>query len=288
MKIRLTTYNVRGFPWCHTDIHAIVHWITRRSGAEIVALQEVWCRHRAWAAAFAAAGWTFARPPREHHTMGLFGSGLAIAWRRESWTLEDARFYPYVSAIGLDMFVVKGWFRVEIRSPQTGFCLRLINTHMQSDYEVCDDLWRPIAEPVRMGQAFQLTDVESALPPLPTLIVGDMNTEMCWFSGCGWLTQHAGVTFPNTNQRLDHCAAPLSQPWVIHRHRVARECGTLSDHWPVSWLLEWAPTIPSQALPPRPEHHGSPPLPPMTTHPPHEGPPRQPVGQDLATQPAPH
>lgn len=240
MRVRLATYNVKGFPWTKPPLQSIVHWITGRSGCDIVALQEVWCRHTAWAAAFAAAGWSFIRPPREHHIASVFGSGLAIAWRSSAWKLADARFYPYLSAVGFDAFVTKGWFRAEFISVgvPNGY-LRLINTHMQSDYEVWDDLWRPIAEPVRMAQAFQLTEAEARMPAAPTLICGDLNTEACWFTECRYLTAHAGMTFPGTGQVLDHCAAPHGQPWILRGHRVCREAGEWSDHWPVIWDLHY-------------------------------------------------
>ena len=239
MRVKLVSYNVKCFPWTSPPIRDMVQWMTQRSGATIVALQEVWCRQGTWAAAFAAHGWSFVRPARESHITGIFSSGLAIAWLNTSWRLTEARFYPYISAIGLDSFVTKGWFRIEL-TDKKGHTLRLINTHMQSDYEVCDDLWRPIAEPVRMAQALQLADVEARMPPLPTLICGDMNTEMCWFSSCGWLTQHAGPSFSGTSQVLDHCAALNGAPWDLEAHRVCRECGDWSDHWPVWWTLQYS------------------------------------------------
>lgn len=257
MRVKLVSYNVKCFPWTSPPIREMVQWMTQRSGADVVALQEIWCRQGTWAAAFAAHGWSFVRPARESHITGLFGSGLAIAWRNSAWRITDARFYPYISAIGLDGFVTKGWFRVELArvnnssqqqgvsskplelADQHGSQLRLINTHMQSDYEVCDDLWRPIAEPVRMAQALQLMEVEARMPRKPTLICGDMNTEMCWFQGCGWMTAHAGPTFAGTGQILDHCAALNGEPWVLEGHRVCRECGDWSDHWPALWCLNF-------------------------------------------------
>ena len=135
--------------------------------------------------------------------------------------------------------MTKGWFHVDLKDRATGAPLRLLNTHMQSDYEVCDELWRPIAEPVRMAQALQLVESESRLPPVPTLIVGDMNTEMCWFPQGRWLTHHAGPTFEGTSQVLDHCATWASQRWDVVSHRVGRECGEWSDHWPVLWTLRF-------------------------------------------------
>lgn len=235
-KLRVMTYNIRSFPWTRPPLREMVRWMTRQT--DIVALQEVWCRHAELAATFAAHGWVFLRPPRESHIAGLFGSGLAFAWRPDRLTLTDSRFYPYLSAVGFDSLVVKGWFRAEFRLLATGSPLRLINTHMQSDYEVCDELWRPIAEPVRMAQALQLAETEARMPALPTLILGDMNTEMCWLQGYRWLTHHVGPTFGGTGQVLDHCAAHVRDNWIIHEHRVGRECGEWSDHWPVCWALE--------------------------------------------------
>jgi endonuclease/exonuclease/phosphatase family metal-dependent hydrolase len=234
---RIATYNIRSFPWFTVPVKEIVEWITH--SADIVALQEVWTRHSQIAAAFAARGWVFLRPQRESQIAGFFGSGLAIAWRADRWSVTDSRFYPYLSAVGFDALVVKGWFRVELCDRQ-GNHLRLINTHMQSDYEICDELWRPIAEPVRMAQAVQMMDTNARLPHVPTLIVGDMNTEMCWFGRrCGWLTHHCGPTFEGTSQVLDHCAALQRDKWRLIGHRVGRECGEWSDHWPVIWHLGW-------------------------------------------------
>jgi endonuclease/exonuclease/phosphatase family metal-dependent hydrolase len=238
LTLRLLSYNVKCFPWMNPPIQQMVAWLTR--SADIVVLQEVWCRHQAWSSAFTSRGWSFLSPTRESHIASCFGSGLAIAWRTQSWRLSDARFYPYLSAVGFDAWVTKGWFRVELTNTDTNQPIRVINTHMQSDYEICDELWRPIAEPVRMAQSLQLTETEQRLPRLPTLIVGDMNTEMCWLPACrGWLTQHTGPTFPGTSQVLDHCTTWRGQPWRLLGHRVVRECGEWSDHWPVIWQLQW-------------------------------------------------
>jgi hypothetical protein len=106
---------------------------------------------------------------------------------------------------------------------------------MQSDYEFFDELWRPIAEPVRMAQAVQLAETERRLPPIPTLLLGDWNTEMCWLPEGRWLTKHSGATFAATNQVLDHCATWTDQPWVLKDHRVYRI--EFSDHWPVIWTF---------------------------------------------------
>jgi endonuclease/exonuclease/phosphatase family metal-dependent hydrolase len=245
MDLRIATYNIKCFPWTTPSIQEIVTWLTRN--ADIVAIQEVWCRHALLTSAFATHGWTMLRPSREHHIAGIFGSGLAIAYRADRFQQTDARFYPYLSAVGFDALVTKGWFRVELTDKYMGQKIRIINTHMQSDYEVFDELWRPIAEPVRMAQALQLSEVERRLPQIPTLIVGDMNTEMCWFPNTEWLTHHCGPTFEGTSQVLDHCAAWNVSNWALTHHRVGRECGDWSDHWPVLWRLSVAPRNPRPA-----------------------------------------
>ena len=234
---RLLCYNVRGFPWFSLPIQEMVTWMT--ANADIVALQEVWNRHSVWSAAFAAAGWTFQRPPREHQLTGLFGSGLAIAWRSSDWIpTEDARFYPFLAVVGLDQFANKGWLRVELRNRKTGIPLRLINTHMQSDYEICDELWQHISDPIRMAQAREITTVETRMPPVPTLFVGDFNTDQCWLPGAHFLNPCTTPTFPSSGKYLDHIAtwSDTHTTWRLLSHEVAVH-RTWSDHLPIRWVL---------------------------------------------------
>jgi len=233
MDTRLATYNVKCFPWSYVDIDAIVEWLTQ--SADIVALQEVWCRHAAWVTAFEERGWVFLRPPRETHIAAIFGSGLAVAWNSRKFALDEFMFYPYLSTVGFDSWVTKGWFRLDMHTP-AGFHFRLINTHMQSEYEICDSLFRHVSEPIRMAQSLQLVSTEVQVPASPTLIVGDMNTETCWLPRCKWLVENMGVTFPNTEQTLDHCACWRGDRWQVMDYRVASEC-KWSDHWPVLWRL---------------------------------------------------
>lgn len=234
---RILCYNVHGFPWCSPPIQEIVAWIT--TNADIVALQEVWCSHSTWAAAFSAAGWVFQRPPRENQIAGLFGSGLAVAWNPAKWTASDVRFYPFLSAVGLDQLAIKGWLHLDLQQCCTGFPLRLLNTHMQSDYDLCDELWQNISEPIRMSQAHQLFSAENRLPPAPTLIVGDFNTATCWIPGARFLNPQTIPTFPAGEKFLDHIATP-SKYWRLLTHEVAT-AKLWSDHLPVRWTVAWIP-----------------------------------------------
>jgi endonuclease/exonuclease/phosphatase family metal-dependent hydrolase len=237
--VNLVSYNVHCFPWTAPAIHDIVNWIIANS--DIVALQEIWCRHAEWSAAFAAHGWTFARPAREHHIATLFGSGLAIAWNSQKWQLTDTstRFYPFVDSTGLDQLVSKGWFRIELyqKQSQKKRTLRLINTHMQSDYDIYHQEFRHITEAVRRRQVAQLVAIEHhTVPNLPTLVVGDMNTERCWFP-TDWLRTASAITFPSLGTSLDHCTTLGLTQWAIEDFRVSQL--KFSDHYPVMWRLSF-------------------------------------------------
>lgn len=245
----LTTYNVHCFPWTAPAIHDIVTWIITHSATDLAVLQEIWCRHDEWSAAFAAHGWTFVRPAREAHIATVFGSGLATAWPTTKWRLLDSRFYPFLESSGLDILVSKGWFRVELQQVRTGAPLRLINTHMQSDYDFFGREFRHVTEVSRRRQVTQILEIERRISPqIPTLIAGDMNTENCWFSG-EWLLdpkqKKPTITFPSLAECLDHCAAlgSTADAWIVEGFHVSRI--DLSDHYPVSWRLRFP--ISSQA-----------------------------------------
>lgn len=239
MRVKLITYNVHCFPWTAPSIRNIVAWIV--SHCDIAALQEIWCRHAEWSAAFAAHGWIFARPARENHIAGIFGSGLATAWRSQEWQLTESRFYPYLNSSGIDCLVVKGWFRVELRqSAVPTNTLRIINTHMQSDYDIYGREFHHITEEIRRQQVTQLvtTEHETSVPGVPTLVTGDMNTDNCWFPR-GWLLPAhltaPAITFPASAEKLDHCTPLGNAGWTVEGFHVSPL--DMSDHYPVAWTL---------------------------------------------------
>jgi hypothetical protein len=236
MDLRLASYNVHCFPWVPTSIEDIVELICRN--CDVVALQEVWCRHTAWADIFAEHGWTFVAPAREHHIASLLGSGLAFAYSPK-WRCTDSRFYPFLASGGLDFLAAKGWFRMELVRITDGFPVRIVNTHMQADYEIWDELWHPVTQGIRMAQSLQMIEVERRLPLLPTLIVGDLNTEECLVPGGCFLRKCKSATFPLTGQVLDHCVDVAFGPagWRLMEHSVLPS--PLSDHWPVLWSFLW-------------------------------------------------
>jgi len=227
MDFRLITYNVHGFPWIDTPIKQIVAWLVKNT--DIAALQEVWCRHTEWAAAFAAHGWVFLRPARESHFASVFGSGLAYAWPSNRWQLQDARFYPFLRCIGIDVFVTKGWFRVDLATPE-GAHVRILNTHMQADIDLVGPYLIDRTDEVRMVQARQLVETEMPLLrrcPIPLLLVGDINTGENWFPGFRLFS----------GPGIDHCGHPEEQTWQLLTNRICSEVGDWSDHLPVLWRV---------------------------------------------------
>ena len=231
MDLQVATYNVHGFPWISCPIKQIVGWITKN--ADIIALQEVWSYHTEWSAAFAANGWVFLHPARESHFATFFGSGLAFAWPSGRWTLRDSRQYPFLSSMGLDMLATKGWFRIDLINNHTGHPLRVINTHLQADVDVLQSYFKRQADSLRLGQARQLATIERG-SRVPTLLIGDMNTDKNIFDGFTMCPSEQAVS---EFTGIDRCGFASGQPWTVLSWRVAHEANGWSDHLPIVWRL---------------------------------------------------
>jgi len=230
----LLTYNVNAFPWplSPSPIKDIVTWIVRT--CKVAALQEVWANHAAWSAAFAAHGWVFLRPAREQHFASLFGSGLAFAWCPKHFSLQEARFYPFLEHSGLDIMLVRGWFQAELVD-SVGRSVRIVNTHLQADLDVLETFTKRYSDIVRKQQARQLLLClqKQKQKQKPTLIVGDMNTEQELFDPYLYLGSK-DVTYPATGRAFDRCLFLGSAPWLLKSHHVFND-KDWSDHYPVLW-----------------------------------------------------
>jgi len=233
MDLRLISYNMNGFPWIHTHIKEVVQWIV--STGNMVALQEIWTNHAQWTAAFAVHGWIFLRPARENHFASLYGSGLAFAWPNGRWILHDARHYPFLDCCMFEVFVIKGWLQLELSDIYTKKQFRLINTHMHSDIDTIEHLTHPYVHNIRVKQAKQLLTTTMNQIQLPTLIVGDLNSETCHFSPYRFLQRDLTPTYPELSRILDHCASLPDHGWIMKEHRVIKK--DWSDHHPVMWSL---------------------------------------------------
>ena len=231
MDLQIVTYNVHGFPWISVPIKQIVGWITKH--ADIVALQEVWTYHTEWSAAFAAQGWVFLHPARESHFATVLGSGLAFAWPSSRWSHRDSRQYPFLTSTGLDMLATKGWFRLDLFDQKTGYPLRIINTHLQADLDVAPQYFKRYVDLIRLNQARQLVSINQKTH-IPTLLIGDMNTDKNLFEGFSMCPSEKSVS---EFTGIDRCGYLSGQPWTVNTWRVANEAEGWSDHLPIVWNL---------------------------------------------------
>lgn len=234
LDLQIATYNVHGFPWINVPIKQMVDWITTH--CDVVALQEVWCRHPEWAAAFGAAGWQLIKPAREAHYVSAFGSGLAVAWRSSRFALRDSRSYPFLESFGLDVLAVKGWFRVDLVDRRSGTAIKIVNTHLQADVDLISDYFRPRTEAIRKRQARQLATAEG-LSAMPTLVIGDFNTDRDIVDGFRF--------FPSDKKTddftgIDRCCYAVGDSWSVSEWRTAVEAEGWSDHLPVVWRLRFS------------------------------------------------
>lgn len=232
----LISYNVNAFPWplSVVPIKDIVAWIVRT--CSLTALQEVWTNHAAWSAAFASHGWIFLRPAREQHFASVFGSGLAFAWDPKHWSLQEARFYPFLATSGLDIMLVRGWFQAELVDTE-GKAVRIVNTHLQADLDVIEHLTKRYSDVTRKQQARQLLTClqKQSRQSKLTLIVGDMNTEQELFTPYSYVGSDT-VTYPATGRAYDRCLV-LSLGLTLKSHHVFDD-KTWSDHYPVLWIFD--------------------------------------------------
>ncbi len=99
-----------------------------------------------------------------------FGGGLAILSR---WPIR-ARFVRLTTGAGPDLYARKGFTVAEVTLP-TGSTVRLVNTHLQADYNY---LPGPTCSGVRTRQIAELARTlgsPDAAPPPATILCGDLN-----------------------------------------------------------------------------------------------------------------
>ena len=135
--------------------------------------------------------------------------------------------------MGLDMLATKGWFRIDLINNHTGHPLRVINTHLQADVDVLQSYFKRQADSLRLGQARQLATIERG-SRVPTLLIGDMNTDKNIFDGFTMCPSEQAVS---EFTGIDRCGFASGQPWTVLGWRVAHEANGWSDHLPIVWRL---------------------------------------------------
>ena len=131
------------------------------------------------------------------------------------------------------MFATKGWFRLDLMDQKTGYPLRIINTHLQADLDVVPQYFKRYADSIRLNQARQLVNVNQKTH-IPTLLIGDMNTDKNLFEGFTMFPSERAVS---ELTGIDRCGYLSGQPWTVNTWRVANEAEGWSDHLPILWSL---------------------------------------------------
>jgi endonuclease/exonuclease/phosphatase family metal-dependent hydrolase len=235
-ELKILTYNIHGIPWYRVPTPQLIEWIFKTSGADLVCLQEVFSAttREELCEAAAAYGWHCVLPsdtiysglvPRLEHGSGL----LTLVHPR--FEVGDPHFIPYKTVAAADRLVKKGFFTVPLTDGTTKF--QLINTHMQSDIsEAC--CFRLNFKEARHAQEKELFTAAQnhALP----LIVGDEN--MCIFTYFHRVDQDMHVTFPDTEEHLDHLLCLFrDRERVQHLKTEYHDTVRFSDHIPVVYTV---------------------------------------------------
>jgi len=238
MLIRVLTYNIRGLPWSSTNIYDVGSWLMSSSGADIIALQEVFSqKHRTILEGYAMQrGWV-AVFPEDSYLFGNIlprmecGSGLAFLLHPKFLQRKPASFHRYSVSHGADRFVTKGYFVVYLELD--GYEFEVFNTHLQSDItEFACIRINYLAS--RHQQEKEL--YEAAHSSLFPLVIGDMN--MCIFKKFHRLDLETHVTFPETEEHLDHLLylkRDEDRLWL--RRVIYYDSVKLSDHIPVEYVV---------------------------------------------------
>lgn len=233
--ISILTYNIHGLPWSIDNTLPIARW-SGVCGAELLCFQEVFTEYRQN---------TLKRILEEHDYTVYFPndiigsvvpSGLCIALQNRSlWKMRTLRFTPFFNYSYWDSFANKGFFSICLQH-KDGLQIRILNTHMQSDWELPYYSGTYYTNRVRTLQSEDMVKEYGTSKTL-TLIVGDLNQEgmmhprvknICCKEG------DAITTFPSTGHNVDHVAyiigtGPIP---VLKNIHIGNEV-SWSDHSPL-------------------------------------------------------
>ena len=237
MAVNFLTYNIHGLPWNRINVKGIADWIFRVSGSEAVCLQEVFSKtHRNYLVQRAESeGWSALYPEGDATCIpGLeCGSGLLTLLHPRLTVIGEPTFKPFKVVNGVDRFVSKGYFKVDISTGLHNF--QLFNTHMQSDVT---EFWcyrlNYVATRSEQEKQLFLAATKEECP----LILGDTNT--CCFQYFHKVDPTFNITFPGTGEHLDHLlvlerdANKLEYATTIYHVNVP-----WSDHIPVDYCVRF-------------------------------------------------
>jgi endonuclease/exonuclease/phosphatase family metal-dependent hydrolase len=233
MDLRVLTYNVHGLPWTRVPILPMLAWMSRRTSADVICLQEVFQRKAMTDLITYAPVYGYrALVPPDCVTPSCFAnpSGLCTLVK-DSLFVSGWEFTPFDDAGGLEWFVQKGVFRIECWKDDVR--VDLFNTHFQSDVTEIPCL-RIRHQHTRDRQESQVELVASR-SECP-IIAGDFNQSL--FHTLERLDTTFHATFPETYEHLDHILVyGPSRRRILHHRTTYFDEMTASDHIPVLTCL---------------------------------------------------
>jgi exonuclease III len=234
--VSILTYNINGLPWAPEHTDPIGQW-SGTCGAELLCFQEVFTtvRKTTLQTILESYGYTVYYP---HDAIGesVVASGLAIALHKDSlWKVQTTRFTPFFQYNYWDCFANKGYYAICLMHT-TGTTIRVLNTHMQSNWEIPYISGTFYTNHIRTKQLEEIVK-EYGTSDILTLIVGDLNQEGIIHPRVQNLCckpENRIITFPSTNTNVDHVSWLVGTGTlpVLKNIRSANEV-SWSDHSPL-------------------------------------------------------
>lgn len=234
MRLSVVSYNIQGLPWIQCPIHSILTWIKIKLNPDIICLQEVFsqklcstivdsCGSLNYDAYFPENMSTFLQ-----RLVGFVNpSGLCTLVRSDFFEKTSPIFKEYESCDGVDSFVRKGFFLLNLQKQAKNF--QIINTHLQSDFTEFSS-FRINYHDVRNLQENQLYQ-KIKLYPFP-LLFGDFNRSH--FHYFEKFNKEFHITFPQTGEQLDFMLIHKTISHLIkNRKTFYFDEINVSDHIPV-------------------------------------------------------
>jgi exonuclease III len=121
MKLKVLSYNIRGLPWIECPIDSILFWSFMKSEPDFICLQEVFtsklmkkvievCHQFGYEAHFPEVPYTYC----QRFSRFQNPSGLCTLIKRDFHVYDEPVFEAFLGNSGVDTFVTKGFFVVEV------------------------------------------------------------------------------------------------------------------------------------------------------------------------------
>jgi len=239
--ITILSYNIHGPPWAPDHTAPIAHW-SGSCKADLLCFQEVFttARQITLKNILESYGYTVYYP----YDMidSVVYSGLCIALHNtSSWKMFSTRFTPFLEYNYWDSFANKGYYAICLRHT-TGKIVRILNTHMQSNWELPYLSGTSYTDHIRTKQLEEMVKTYGT-STLLTLIVGDLNQEGLIHPRVHNLCckpEEGVITFPSTKHNVDHVSFLMGTGGIpILKNRHVESTLMWSDHSPLICKIEF-------------------------------------------------